>query len=116
MTPFAKLCVTFALLVAMAGSGFAHRAPTAALDESLLAYVAVGGSLSDLCGEGGVGTGAGNTCDACRLVDAAAVPHNDTMATVTLHALELQDTTRGYAALVGQITNPSCPARAPPVV
>ncbi|KMK68686.1 hypothetical protein [Puniceibacterium sp. IMCC21224] len=60
--------------VAMASSGFAHRLSAPNLDPSLLAYVQVGGSLDDLCGESGDTSHSGSqNCDACRLVHAAVL-------------------------------------------
>lgn len=75
LTPFCKLSVVFALLVAMAGTGFAHRVTPQDVDQSLQSYLAAGGTLAELCGDAEQGShGAGQTCDACRLVDSVLLP------------------------------------------
>lgn len=113
---FAKLCVTFAIFIAMASSGFAHRAAPAQLDESLIAYVAVGGTLDDLCGDAGFGGTGGGTCDACRLVDTATVPANGVFALTEIRHRLSGSALNVPNAPLALVANPSCPVRAPPVV
>ncbi|WP_156788494.1 hypothetical protein [Roseobacter sp. CCS2] len=116
MTPLTRLLVVFAVAVAMTGSGFAHRVAPADMDESLLAYVAAGGTLDDLCGQGGVGAGGGETCDACRLVDGAAVPTSHATVLSEIDATVVDAPVVASVAPIGQVANPACPVRAPPVV
>ncbi|MEJ8560116.1 hypothetical protein QTO30_01905 [Yoonia sp. GPGPB17] len=114
MTSFARLLVVLAVAVAMTGSSFAHRGAPADVDDSLLAYVAAGGSLDDLCGQPGFG-GGGETCDACRLVDVAVVAANTTVRLSEI-AVTLHQRMGAIPALrVAQTANPACPVRAPPV-
>ena len=67
-----RLTMICALVVALIGSAWAHRADTSAMTDDLLAYVASGGSLADICGDGGP-TNHTQTCDACRLVDTVSL-------------------------------------------
>jgi hypothetical protein len=78
-----KLFVVFALSVAMAAVGFAHRSPDArSMDPDYLAFVAAGGTAQDLCEDhvaqdhapGQPGHQATNGCEACRLVNAVLLP------------------------------------------
>ncbi len=113
---FAKLCLTVAIFVAMASSGFAHRTASQPLDESLIAYVATGGALDDLCGDAGLGASGGTTCDACRLVDTAMVPPKGTLALTQTRPRFLGSPLNAMPAPINQVANPACPVRAPPVV
>lgn len=115
--PFAKCAVVFALLVAMAGTGFAHRVIGQDADESLLSYLAAGGTLAELCGQTDQGShGGGQSCDACRLVDSLVVPSCvQGPASDWVPALVLFDP--GAApVLVADAQNPAHPVRAPPVI
>ena len=115
-TSIARLFVVLALAVAMTGLSFAHRVAPADVDDSLLAYVAAGGALDDLCGQPGFGAGGGETCDACRLVDGAVVPANVTVRLSEIDANWHQRPRTKPALRVAQTANPACPVRAPPVV
>ncbi|PJI92480.1 hypothetical protein BC777_1332 [Yoonia maricola] len=114
--PFARLFVILAIAVAMTGSGFGHRVAASEADESLLAYVAAGGALDDLCGQGGFGAGGYDTCDACRLMDGAVVPVSGTAGLPAINASLLQGQIIAAVAPTAQVINLSCPVRAPPVV
>lgn len=70
--PVFRLTVVLALLVALAGTSWAHRGPSVEITEDVLAYVAAGGSLDDLCGPEGDAAFGHQTCDACRLSDAVS--------------------------------------------
>ncbi|WP_341365957.1 hypothetical protein [Yoonia sp. BS5-3] len=65
-----KWVLVGALIVALAAVGFAHRVIATEMTPELAAYVAGGGSLSDLCG---TTSGSGETpvphCEACRIAD-----------------------------------------------
>ncbi|MEL6685388.1 MAG: hypothetical protein AAFN63_00920 [Pseudomonadota bacterium] len=115
ITSVMRFFVVLTIAVAMTGSSLAHRVAPADLDETMLAYVAAGGALEDLCGQPGFAQ-ASQTCDACRLVDGAVVPVSGTTG-LTERKLILQDGLRPTSNFVsGAMTNPSCPVRAPPVV
>lgn len=111
-----RFFLTFAVLVAMAGTGFAHRVMAADVDDSLLAYVAAGGALADICGDTGHASNAAGPCDACRLVDGAVVPAAAVVAPSEAHANLLQVAHLATSAPVATCANPACPVRAPPVV
>jgi len=113
---FTKLCLTFVVLIAMTGSGFAHRVAAPDLDESLLAYVQAGGALEDICGGAGSGEGNSQACDACRLVDGAVVPFIEKAATSQISSSAFQTQIVSQFVVIAQTINPSCPARAPPAV
>lgn len=80
---FPRFILVFALSVAMAAVGFAHRLDgSRSMDPDYLAFVAAGGSAQDLC-EDHVAQGhpsghskhqATNGCEACRLVDGMLLP------------------------------------------
>ena len=101
----------------LASSGFAHRVAPIAVDESLTAYLAAGGSLSELCVDTGEdGAAVAQSCDACRLVDSVALP---------VAASGCADAGRRVLATLGgfdtsapapAVFDPARPARAPPVV
>ncbi|SIT82957.1 hypothetical protein SAMN05421665_1574 [Yoonia rosea] len=113
---FSRFFLTFAVLVAMAGAGFAHRFATPDIDDSLLAYVAAGGALADICSDAGQWDAGGGHCDACRLVYGAVVPSAAIAAPSELEAHLLH--VAGYAAAApsAHAANPACPVRAPPMV
>lgn len=83
---FAKVLAVCALIVAMAGSGFAHKVERSELSPDLAAYVAAGGLLIDICGTGGQTEAGGVKCDACRLIGAAVVPLDTGLGPVVLTA------------------------------
>lgn len=111
---FARFFVVFALIVAMATSGFAHKAVVSEIDDDLLSYVSAGGSLDDLCGEFGLTTG--QSCDACRLVDQADVPPVQAVlrGCIDVSVASRDVATQSFVASSG--TDPARPVRAPPVV
>lgn len=77
-----KFLVVFALICALASSGFAHRFVSKPLDPALTTYVAAGGSLADICGDiKGPSHQNTQTCEACRLVNAAVLPNHDPTCT-----------------------------------
>ncbi len=71
-----RFCAIFALAVAVIASAFAHSHVKAPLAPELAEYVAMGGSLEDICGHAGEGNATGQKCEACRLLGAAIVPRN----------------------------------------
>lgn len=74
---FFRFLTSCALIIALAASGFAHASPRMAFSADLLAYVAAGGSLDDLCGTAGEQDGARTQkCEACRLVGVAILPRD----------------------------------------
>lgn len=110
---FARLAVVFALAFAMATYGFAHRAASADVDESLQSYVSAGGSLADICGE--IGTGLSQTCDACRLVDTAFVPTLSSQCQSAIDAKIVAVVAVVPAPTIANAGDPSRLVRAPPV-
>lgn len=111
-----RLMVVFAIAIAMIGSGFAHRMGPAEVNETLLAYVSAGGALEDLCVQGGLGSGVSQSCDACRLVDSAALPDVDAQILVSLPVRLLDMPIHPAFPPIAPVSNPSCPVRAPPIV
>jgi hypothetical protein len=117
LPPFARLMLALALFVALASSGFAHRFTSDAADESLMAYLAAGGTYQNICGEAGSGDhNASWTCDACRLVDSVALPP----AAISCDATPavILATNSAFAAIPSLpfVADPSRPVRAPPLV
>jgi hypothetical protein len=107
--------MSFALIFALVGAGFAHTSMQPAMSPELAEFVAAGGSLADICGSSGEQDGArGAKCEACRLMNASLIPRN-------CHAAPLTYTTqtRVLAFVAIQLHNkqPLDPARltrAPP--
>ncbi|MGJ8621501.1 MAG: hypothetical protein ACSHW1_01915 [Yoonia sp.] len=115
--PFVRLTIVFALLVALATSGFAHRAAPVVFDEALASYLAAGGTISDLCADAGDEKhSAGQICDACHLVDAMAVPP-EAFACQTLlpRTAQIRRGAQGDLATFAAF-DPVRPVRAPPLV
>lgn len=72
---FGRLLTTFVLVFALMAVGFAHRVAPANMTPELAAYVAMGGSLADLCGRTEDPDQTGTvSCEACRIADASIVP------------------------------------------
>lgn len=115
--PLARLMIALALFVAMASSGLGHRFVSGADTANLNAYLAAGGTYADICADDGLGGhNAGQTCDACRLVDSAALPPV-AASCAAAYGVILAATTR-FVALppLAFVPDPSRPVRAPPVV
>lgn len=112
----ARLAIVFALMLAMAGSGFAHQFTPADTDESLAAYLAAGGSYADICADFSGGHPGSESCDACRLVDSASVPAAvpailELALTASVISPTLSPSHHAFA-----FSNPAHPPRAPPLV
>jgi hypothetical protein len=112
---FAKLSLVAALLVALASTDFAHRAIPLDVDDNLMRYLAVGGSLGEICGDAS-GDHVGQSCDACRLVDVASVPSASAQAlSADWHTGPALPVFVGLCP-AGSVADPARPVRAPPVV
>ncbi|MFV1599033.1 MULTISPECIES: DUF2946 family protein [unclassified Phaeobacter] len=110
-----RLTMMLALVLAMVGTGFAHRYDRTVHSPDYAAFVAAGGTLSDLCGDStDPDHGARAKCEACRLTAAALMPsHPETPG------LRLVQRPRTRAAVVKPLhrDRPRGPAhrtRAPP--
>ena len=113
---FSRFFLTFAILIAMAGTGFAHRVAPQDVDDSLLAYVAAGGAFEDICSDAGEWDAGGDHCDACRLVYGAVLPPVATPLPFAVDATVLQVRQPVALAPHSHSANPACPVRAPPMV
>lgn len=112
---FARLSLVAALLVALASTGFAHRVIPLDVDDDLLRYLAVGGSLEEICGDAS-GDHVGQSCDACRLVDLVTVPFADAKTiSVDPRTVSVLPVFIGLCHS-GSAADPARPVRAPPVV
>ena len=93
---------------------FGHRAAAGHDDPALQAYVALGGSLSDLCGSDR-SQHADRGCEACRLSASLALPPVPAGA-VAVDARPLAVLSRASAAIPrGERHPPAPPVRAPPL-
>jgi len=112
---FCKLLLSFALVIAMAASAFGHTNIRPPLSPELVEYVAMGGYLTDLCGNAGEQDG-GQTqkCEVCRLIAAAILLRDGTDAPVIL--IERTRTLTFVAQLVhnNRPLDPTRLTRAPP--
>ena len=113
---FSRFFLTFAILIAMAGTGFAHRVAPPDVDDSLLAYVAAGGAFEDICSDAGEWDAGGGHCDACRLVHGAVLPPVAAQPPFDVGAIVLQVRHTVVLAPISHSANPACPVRAPPMV
>lgn len=88
-----NLLIVAIFLAAMTTVGFAHRMSVQETDPDLLAYLAAGGALEDICGVLEDNPhGLSQSCEACRLVDTAEYPtHFTTLRRAALvHTRRLQ--------------------------
>ncbi|MEI4473793.1 hypothetical protein [Frigidibacter sp. MR17.24] len=101
------------LTLAFGAAGHAHHVPDAG-DLRLEAHLLAGGSIADLCADGGAGHHAAPGCPICHLIGAAVVPPAQeglrsleyrVVATVTLPRL---------ARSFGRARDPAVPPRGPP--
>jgi len=115
MTYIAKLGLVLTLFVALTGAGVAHRTQMPVMDDGLAAYLAAGGSLADLCGDGDV-EGGSHGCAACHLVAGAVLPAvASSFCLLPAHQYTpLPDAQLHFHAHLA--ADPSRPVRAPPVV
>jgi hypothetical protein len=114
--PFSRRLIGFALFVALASSSFAHRMTSSSVDESLSAFLAAGGTYQDICYETGfTDHNAGQTCDACRLVDSLVLP--PVVASCDIKPAIKQVARSVYMAIASHSfsPDPSRPVRAPPL-
>ncbi|MGJ8544337.1 MAG: hypothetical protein ACSHWZ_02760 [Sulfitobacter sp.] len=73
VTSLLARCLTaLVLCAALTATGFAHQRDKAPLPADMAAFIASGGTLSDLCNRGGPARGGGMKCEACRLMDSGA--------------------------------------------
>ena len=112
--PLIRVAVLLALTVALVSAAWAHRGPAIDITDDVLAYVAAGGSLDDLCGpEGPIGHAA-DACDACRLVDNVSLAGADGTEVQVGHTVRAT----GFGATVGSFVpssqDPVRQTRAPP--
>ncbi|WP_299970499.1 hypothetical protein [uncultured Roseobacter sp.] len=70
---FCRVLLIVSAMIAVIAVGFAHRVAHPAASPDMIAYLASGGSLSDVCGSGGSDGTAPVACEACRISDAAAL-------------------------------------------
>ena len=110
----ARLTLVLALGTALAAAGPAHRGMDPADDGGLAAYLAAGGSLSDICGDVD-GHGAVD-CPACHLVKAMDLPPVVATAKPFGVALPLTVADRGLGLPPVSPFALRPPGRAPPVV
>lgn len=108
-----RLFVTLALMVSMAGIGFAHTRSIKLPDAGIMLWLADGGSLADICSTTKNGSWSGG-CDACRLTGSANVPPPSALPGRTALAapLSLQIRTQTRRTARNWLTAPQ--VRAPP--
>lgn len=112
---FRRLLVGCLLVVAMASASFAHAVMSRTTSPELSAYLAAGGSLAEICGDlEDRESHSGSKCEACRLIEVAAVPPEMSGA-----RLSLTDRTRRFAFISKQLLqsrglDPARLSRAPP--
>lgn len=70
---FSRIALTLALLFALVNIGFAHRVPHPE-DAAKQMFLLAGGTLADVCQDGGDSGKAGGDCPACHLPAVIMVP------------------------------------------
>ena len=116
MNLFSRLLIVCALFVALASSGFAHRMTTGPVDDSLSVFLAAGGTYQDICDETGrTGHSAGQSCDACRLVDSVALPPVSGRCDAKPAVRQVAGSVYTAFAPLSFSADPSRPVRAPPL-
>ncbi|MGB5557079.1 MAG: hypothetical protein WBN04_03600 [Paracoccaceae bacterium] len=109
-----RLNLILALITALAGTAFAHRAPSPDLDRMVASYIAIGGSFDDLCGDP-LAPGKGG-CEACRLVGAATLPPMSDIAHRLATSRDADQPSGPALPDAGLVRDPGRWARAPPFV
>lgn len=79
-----KSTILMMVMIALTAVGFAHRFGGSVPSSALADYLAIGGSLADLCGGDGVPTERGSKCEACRISDTANAPEMPCLLPVSL--------------------------------
>jgi hypothetical protein len=115
MRLISRIALTLALLFALAGIGFAHRAPQ--LDDAgKLAFLMAGGTLADVCDEGGDAGMAGGDCPACHLPAVVMVPAVDLPVLVAELAFVAKVIAPRESRAARSVRDPGHGLRAPPLV
>jgi hypothetical protein len=116
MNPFSRFFIVFSLFVALASSGFAHSMTSGPVDEGLSAFLTAGGTYQDICDKTEfTDHSAGQTCDACRLVDSAALPPVVASCDVKPAVRQVAHSVYTAFAPLYFFADPSHPVRAPPL-
>ena len=87
---FIRQLTTISLIAAFISLGFAHKNMKPVMTPELVAYVAAGGSIADICG-GDQYPDRTNTvnCEACRIADSLTVTQTcDPVATIDLERIQ----------------------------
>lgn len=72
-----RLITTIVLIATLVGTGLAHTKHETPLSPDLIAFVASGGSLADICGDfDGQTDSQGQNCEACRIGGTMILPPN----------------------------------------
>lgn len=100
--------------LAMSATAFAHRATQDDPSPELLGYLAMGGTLEDLCGDAGWAHSLTGVCEACRISANALAPEGfaDTSLPVRIGTAAFTVTPAGHLSCVRRDVTP--PTRAPP--
>jgi hypothetical protein len=110
-----RIALTLALLFALAGIGFAHRAPQPD-DAGKLAFLMAGGTLADVCDEGDDAGMAGGDCPACHLPAVVMVPAVDLPVLVAELAFVAKVVAPRESRAARVVRDPGHGLRAPPLV
>ncbi len=110
-----RIALTLALLFALVNVGFAHRVPQPE-DAAKQAFLMAGGSLADVCHDGGDDGKAGGECPACHLPSVVMVPavHMPVLTAELAFVAKMVAPRECRAARV--VRDPGHGLRAPPVV
>ncbi len=107
-----KPLVLALITLALFSVPFAHRAGAAPITPQLTDVLAMGGTLSDICGERGLHAAGG--CEACRIVQAMALPDTPWSVMVERRARALDPGPGGTDAAPAPFAQIKPPVRAPP--
>ena len=103
------------MIVALAGLPFGHRATATEITPQMTAFVNMGGTLADLCGDPDA-LMRGGPCEACRIVDALHLPDAPSRPEPAFGRPHGALPTPAEVLLHGATDCPLPPARAPPFV
>lgn len=109
------LALTLALMPALVGMGFAHRVPQPD-DAAKLAFLMAGGTLADVCHDGGDDGMAGGECPACHLPAVVMVPALDVPVLVAELAFVAKVVAPRENRAARLVRDPGHGLRAPPLV
>ncbi|WP_300062529.1 hypothetical protein [uncultured Roseobacter sp.] len=110
----AGLALVLLASLAMSAAAFTHRVTQGSQTPDLLAYLSMGGTLAELCGEAGAAHHLTAGCDACRISANALAPDQTPDTTAPLRYARVEHAGVPAPLAAPEHTDVRPPSRAPP--